>query len=105
VVGIALGIVPLMRLPWRLVASPTLRTLGSPAVRQQFTAKAFFARPPPVLVTLVAELQLGEILNALYLLAGLVVGIAFLFVGSSILIGGLGHFGGAGATLSWPALQ
>jgi len=102
-IGIAAGIVPLLRLPMRLAASTTLRTLGSPAVREQFSGKNFLARPPPVLVTLVQELQLGEILNALYMLAGLVVGIAFLFVGSSILIGGLGHFGGAGATLGWPA--
>lgn len=101
--GIAMGIVPLLRLPMRLLASTTLRTVGSPAVREQFSARNFFARPPPVLVALVQELQLGEILNAFYLLAGLVVGIAFLFVGSSILIGGLGHFGGAGATLGWPA--
>ena len=102
-VGIAAGIVPLVCLPLRLLKSTTLRTLDSPAVRAQFTAKNFFARPPPVFKTLAQELQLGEIFNAVYLLAGAVVGIAFLFVGSSILIGGLGHFGGAGATLGWPA--
>ena len=102
-VGIAAGIVPLVCLPLRLLKSTTLRTLGSAAVRAQFTAKNFFARPPPVFNTLAQELQLGEIFNAVYLLAGAVVGIAFLFVGSSILIGGLGHFGGAGATLGWPA--
>ena len=102
-VGIAAGIVPLVCLPVRLLKSTTLRTLDSPAVRAQFTAKNFFARPPPVFKTLAQELQLGEIFNAVYLLTGAVVGIAFLFVGSSILIGGLGHFGGAGATLGWPA--
>lgn len=102
-IGIAAGIVPLLRLPVRLLTSTTLRTLGSPAVREQFTAKNFFARPPPVFKALMLEFQLGEILNALYLLVRVVVGIALLFVGSSILIGGLGHFGGAGATLAWPA--
>ena len=102
-VGIAAGIVPLVCLPVRLLKNTTLRTLGSAAVRAQFTAKNFFARPPPVFKTLAQELQLGEIFNAVYLLTGAVVGIAFLFVGSSILIGGLGHFGGAGATLGWPA--
>ena len=99
--GIALGIPPLLMLPWRLYTSQTLRTIGSAEVREQFLPKNFFARPPPFVKTLVAELQLGVILNACYLLAASIVGIAILFVGSSALIGGLGHYGGAGASLPW----
>lgn len=101
--GIAAGVLPLLRLPMRLVTSATVRSLRDPAVRAQFAWRKSANAPPPVVTALMQELQLGEILNAAYLLAGTVVGIAFLFVGSSIFIGGLGHFGGAGATLSWAA--
>jgi len=96
-------VLPLLRLPMRLYTSATLRSLRDPEVRAQFAWRKSANAPPPVVTALMQELQLGEILNAVYLLAGTVVGIAFLFVGSSIFIGGLGHFGGAGATLSWAA--
>lgn len=103
-VGIVAGIPALLMLPWRLYSNQNLRLIRSPAVRDQFAPKNFFARPPPFLTGLFKDLHLGEVLNALYLLAGTVVGIAFLFVGSSALIGGIGHFGGAGVTLQWPIL-
>jgi uncharacterized protein len=103
-IGIAAGIPALLMLPWRLYSSQNLRSLQAATVREQFSPKNFIARPPPFLTSLSNELQLGTILNSIYLLAGIVVGIAFLFVGSSALIGGLGHYGGAGASLPWPAL-
>jgi uncharacterized protein len=102
-VGVGAGIPPMVMLPWRLYSSHTLRTINTAAVREQFTAKNFFARPPPFLTGLFRELQLGAVVHAIYLLAGIVVGIAFLFVGSSALVGGLGHYGGAGASVAWPS--
>ena len=103
-VGVLVGIPALLMLPVRLYSSPLWRDIGTASVRAQFSPKNFFARPPPFLLAVFKELQLGEIIHAVYLLVGIVAGIAFLFVGSSALIGGLGHYGGAGATLQWPAL-
>ena len=101
-IGIAAGIPALLMLPWRLYSSQTLRTARTAAVMEQFRPRNFFARPPPFLKSLFVELQLAAAVNAIYMLTAIVVGIAFLFVGSSFLIGGLGHYGGAGASLSWP---
>lgn len=99
--GILLAIPAIVLLPWRIRASPTLRA-GWPGVAEQFSAPNFFKRPPPALVSLFNELQLGAVVNAAYLLAGLVVGIALLFAGSGWFLEGLGKFGGAGATINWP---
>ena len=104
-VGIAAGIPAILMLPWRLYSSQSLRTVKRSTLKEQFSPKNFIARPPPFFTGLAKELRLGEIINSIYLLAGIVVGIAFLFVGSTMFIGGLGHFGGAGATLSWPVLH
>lgn len=101
-IRITVGIPAILMFPWRLYASQTLRTIQSTTVLEQFSPKNFFARPPPFLTSLFKELQLGAITNSIYFLAAVVIGIAFLFVGSSVLIGGLGHYGGAGASLSWP---
>ena len=100
-IEIALGVPALILLPWRLLASPTLRTASWSSVREQFRLRNFVARPPPVLIGVFNDLQLGLIVNAAYMLVGIVVGIAFLFVGSDMFLGGLGRFGGAGATVSW----
>jgi uncharacterized membrane protein YgcG len=103
-IGIAAGVPALLMLPWRLYSSQVLRTIGTAAVREQFSAKNFIARPPPFFKSLFVELQLAAVVNSIYLSVAIVVGIAFLFVGSSALIGGLGHYGGGGASLSWGAL-
>ena len=100
--GILLAIPAIVLLPWRIRASPTLRA-GWSGVSAQFSAPNFFKRPPPALVDLFNELQLAAIVNAAYLLAGIVVGIALLFAGSGWFLEGLGRFGGAGATIHWPA--
>src|SRR5512140_87472 len=99
--GILLAIPAIVLLPWRIRASPTLRA-GWAGVSEQFSAANFIKRPPPVLVSLFNELELGTVVNALYLLAGLVGGIAFLFATSGWFMEGLGRFGGAGATIGWP---
>ncbi len=103
ITGILAGVVALLQLPSRLMASPTLSSLDRAVFREQFAIKNCFIRPPPVMVSLVQELHLSDILNALYILIGLAAAIALVFVNSSILIGGLGHFGGAGVTLGWAA--
>jgi hypothetical protein len=100
-VVVAAGVPSLLMLPWRVYSSQVLRTFGTPAVREQFSAKNFIARPPPFLKSLFVELQLAAVVNSIYMLVAIIVGIAFLFVGSSALIGGLGHYGGAGASLPW----
>lgn len=99
--GIAVAIPAIVLLPWRIRASPTLRA-GWAEVSGQFSASNFTKRPPPVLVNLCNELELGAIVNAACLLAALVVGIALLFATSGWFMEGLGKFGGAGATIGWP---
>jgi hypothetical protein len=66
--------------PWRLYSSPALRELRSATMREQVFSKAFFARPPPFLLNLYADLRLGEIFVSVYFAAGIVIGVAFLFV-------------------------
>ena len=101
--GIAAAIPAIVMLPWRLYSSPTLRA-GTAGVGEQFSPRNFFARPPPFVVSVFNELQLGTVVNAAYLMAALVVGIALLFAGAGWFMEGLGKFGGAGATISWPTL-
>ena len=104
-VGVLQCIPALLMLPVRLYSSPLWRDMRTASVRAQFSPKTFFTRQPPFLLRVFEELQLAEIITAVYYLVGIVGGIAFLFVGSSVLIGGLGHYGGAGATVQWPALS
>ncbi|MEO7393265.1 MAG: TPM domain-containing protein [Ramlibacter sp.] len=103
VAGILPAVPAVAMLPWRLYTSPTLRNATRAGIAEQFAPRNFFARPPPIFAGLFEELQMGDIVNALYLLTAAVTGIAFLFVGSGLFMDGLGRFGGAGATLMWPA--
>lgn len=100
--GIALALPALVLLPLRIRASPTLRA-GWVAARDQFALRNFLARPPPALAALFDELQLAPVVNAAYLLAALVVGTALVFATAGWFVEGLGRFGGAGATIAWPA--
>jgi uncharacterized membrane protein YgcG len=100
---IAAAIPALLMLPARIYSSTALRSFNTPAVRDQFKWSNFVHRPPPVLLEIADELELGAIINALYMVVGLIVGIAFLFVGSGLFMDGLGRFGGGGATVAWPA--
>lgn len=90
--------------PWRLYSSPGLRSVTPANISEQFSPRNFFARPPPLLISLFMELQPAPVANAVYMLLGIVVGIAFLFAGSSMFVGGLGQLRGGGATVSWPAI-
>jgi uncharacterized protein len=102
--GIALGIPALVLLPWRIRASPTLRA-GWAGMSEQFSPRNFLARPPPALISIFEELQLGTVVSALYLLGALVFGMALLFATAGFFVEGLGRFGGAGATVGWPTGQ
>ncbi|MCM2253062.1 MAG: TPM domain-containing protein [Ramlibacter sp.] len=90
-------------LPWRLYTSPTLRGATAAGVARQFSPRSFLQRPPPFVLSVFNELRMGAIANAAYALAALVVGAALLFAGAGLFMDGLGKFGGAGATVSWPA--
>lgn len=103
-VGVLRGIAAIIMLPWRLYSSPSLRSVTLAKLSEQFSPRNFFAQPPPLLISLFSELQLAPIANAAYMLLGIMVGIAFLFAGSSMFVGGLGQLGGGGATASWPAI-
>jgi hypothetical protein len=54
-------------------------------------------------VALAAELKLGAIAWGAMSLVGIVVGIAFLGLGTEVFIGERGQFGGGGVMLLWPA--
>jgi hypothetical protein len=82
--------------------SQNLRILGTPAVREQFRLKNSATRAPLIVVEIATELELEKIFLSLSLLGATIAGIAFLFVDFDALVGGLGHYSGAGATLSWP---
>lgn len=98
---IAAGIPALLLLPWRLYKNQSLRAIRIETIKEQFFSKDAIARPPPFLTNLSGDLQLGVIANSIIVLAVIIVGIAFLFVDYTALIGGSGHYSGAGATLSW----
>ena len=100
---IAAAVPAIVMLPWRVYGSPTLRGATLSAIGEQFSPRNFLARPPPFLVGVVDDLRLGAIVNAAYMVAGIAVGLALLSVGSGLFMDGLGKFGGAGATISWPA--
>ncbi len=102
-IQVAAGIPAILMFPWNLYSSQSLRAVRTATVREQFSPKNFFKRPPPFLASLFMELQLGRIAASIYSLVGIFGGFVLLFAGTSYMIGGLGHYGGAGASLSWPA--
>jgi uncharacterized membrane protein YgcG len=99
---IAWGTVALIRLPWRLYASPTLRGATAMQWRQQLAPAAFLAQPPAILVDLCSETEIFVIGYALYCLAAAFAILMVMFGGSAFFVFGQGHFGGGGATLTWP---
>jgi uncharacterized membrane protein YgcG len=101
---IAAAIPAILMLPWRVYASPTLRGASLAGIGEQFSPRNFFARPPPFVIGVFNDLQLGAVVSAFYMVAGLVVGIALLFTGAGLFMDGTGRFSGAGATVPWPAL-
>jgi uncharacterized membrane protein YgcG len=100
--GIAGGLVALVQIPWRLAQGKAVGGLDRGRLAAEFSPGAFAKRPPPSLVALASELQLGAIAWGLICLAGLVVGVAFAGLGTEVFIGERGQFSGAGISAVWP---
>ena len=102
------GAVPLIEalpsfllLPWRLWKSPTLRNLQSSELRKQFAPREFFRRPPPVLGELAKDVEGDDMIRGIFGAVRILTFVLLLLTGMSVMVGGLGHFGGAGATVIW----
>jgi uncharacterized membrane protein YgcG len=100
--GVAIGVWALVQLPWRVATGRAWRGLDRQKLAAEFTPTQFARRPPASIVAVIDELRLGEILWGVLSLAGIVVGIAFLGLGSEAVMGGHGQFSGAGITTAWP---
>jgi uncharacterized membrane protein YgcG len=96
------ALIVLVQLPWRLATSRTLRGLDRARLAAEFAPAEFAKRPPPSLVAVAAELDLGAIAWGVLGTAGLLVGIAFAGLGTEVFIGERGLFSGAGITAVWP---
>jgi uncharacterized protein len=100
--GVAIGLFALVQLPWRIATGSALRTLDRQKLAAEFAPAQFVRRPPASLVAVVEELHLGEILWGVLSVAGIIVAVAFLGLGSEAVMGGHGQFSGAGITEVWP---
>ena len=100
--GVAIGLWALVQLPWRVATGSAWRGLDRQKLAAEFAPAQFARRPPASIVAVIDELRLGAILWGALSLAGIVVGIAFLGLGSEAVMGGHGQFSGAGITEVWP---
>jgi hypothetical protein len=100
--GIAEALFALVQVPWRLATGKAVSGLDCGRLAAEFAPAEFAKRPPPSLVAIASELQLGTIAWGLLCAAGLAVGIAFAGLGTEIFIGEHGAFSGAGITAVWP---
>ncbi|HET9650724.1 MAG TPA: hypothetical protein VFP36_00965, partial [Usitatibacter sp.] len=101
--GVAMGLWSLVQLPWRLAHSAALRALDRKQLARELSFSESVRRPPPSLVAVADELHLGDILLGAITLAAMVVGIAFLGLGSQAVMEAHGTFSGAGVTSVWPS--
>ena len=99
--GVAIGIWALVQLPWRVATGSAWHGLDRQKLAAEFAPAQLVRRPPASLVAMIEELHLGEILWGVLSLAGIVVGIAFLGLGSEAVMGGHGQFSGGGITEVW----
>ena len=104
------GAVPLIEslpsfllLPWRLWKSPTLRNLDGAELRRQFAFREFVRRPPLVFTNLASDVEGGAMLLGVFGALRILTFMLLLLTGVSMMVGGKGHFGGAGATVTWAA--
>ena len=100
--GVAIGLAAIVQLPWRIAAGGALRALRRDRLRAEFAPAEFMRRPPPSLAAMASALGLGAIFWGLLSVAGIVIGIAFLGLGTEVFIGERGQFSGAGVTAVWP---
>jgi len=104
VFGAFYALAGIVQLPWRLTHCESFRNLDGAKLAREFALPEFLKRPPPSIMAIVDELGLAGIWYGLICLAT-IVGAILLIVGSNVLVGGHGQFGGAGVTLLWPLVQ
>ena len=100
--GFVEGLFALIQLPWRVATGESVRGLNRERLAAEFAPAELIRRPPPSLVALVSELNLFAIGWGLMCVAGFVVGVAFVGLGTEVFIGERGQFSGAGVTTVWP---
>jgi uncharacterized membrane protein YgcG len=101
--GLVGGIIAIVQMPWRIATGTALHSVSRERLAAEFSPAEFAKRPPPSLVAIASELQLGAIAWALLCLAAIVVGLAFAGLGTEVFIGERGQFSGAGITTVWPS--
>ena len=102
--GVAIGVRALVQLPWRLAQGQAWRAIDKKKLAAEFAPAEFAKRPPPSLVAVAGELHLGDLVWGAIAMAGIIVGIAFLGLGTEVVMEGHGGFSGAGVTAQWPAV-
>ena len=102
--GFVEGLLALIQLPWRIATgSSALHALSRDRLAAEFAPAEFIRRPPRSLVAIATELRLTTIAWGLMCVAGFVVGVAFVGMGTEVFIGERGQFSGAGITTGWSA--
>lgn len=99
--GVAIGVLALVQLPWRVSTGGAWRALDRKKLAAELSPSQFVRRPPPSLVAVASEWHLGDILWGVIAIAGIIVGIAFLGLGSQAVMEGHGTFSGGGITAIW----
>ena len=101
--GLVEGLLALIQLPWRIATGNAVHALSRDRLAAEFSPAEFIRRPPRSLVAIATELGLPTIAWGLMCVAGFVVGVAFIGMGTEVFIGERGQFSGAGITTGWPA--
>jgi uncharacterized membrane protein YgcG len=99
--SVALGLGALVQMPWRLAHGEAWRAIDRKKLAAEFAPAEFVKRPPPSLVAVAGELHLGDLVWGVIAAACVIVGIAFLGLGTEIDKEGHGGFSGAGITAQW----
>jgi len=100
--GLARGLFALVQIPWKIATGTAVHALNRQELAAEFAPAEFVRRPPPSLAAVAAELNLGTVFWGGLCLAGIVIGLAFVGLGTEIFIGERGQFSGAGVTAVWP---
>ena len=99
--GFVEGLLALIQLPWRIATGSALHALSRERLAAEFAPAEFIRRPPRSLVAIATELRLTTIAWGLMCVAGFVIGVAFVGMGTEVFIGERGQFSGAGITTGW----
>jgi uncharacterized membrane protein YgcG len=97
----AMGLWALVQIPWRLAHGTAWRAIDRKKLAAELAFPEAARRPPPSLVAAWDELHLDDVVLGLLAAACVVVGIAFLGLGTQTVMEGHGGFSGAGITAKW----